>query len=616
MEAASEPPLAQNDEPALPEVITIAPQGDILLDVTFENSRSTLQATGKTVARPRLGQKVPPAAPLAVLKPRVHLAYRVDLATLQKHSRYFTNLLTDTRFQEARDIADRFQQIRQRGQHPQDLPPEELPHVHITDDDEATRSAGREIAFADMLRILHAVPVVITTSKVSMLYIVTLAVFADRFACTAAVSRHLTTGLKFKWPATPAPRLREDDGLSGLSLAVEELVRQKILVSWLLEHPPRFAASTRELVLFGSHRWAVVYDDEAEDADEPRDEVGGREEAVWWYLPDDLEEELHYRRRTLLRTLASIPAHFLHIYTTRTRTGLHRQCKLGYDSSSACDSFQLGEMVRFLIAKRLLVFRTFSPPRCSPLPENDNQGGIVVDDGNVDNDNDEDDEFERRFAAVDVNSILVALKQCPNYQIDRHHTNCGLRTRIMPILDYIGVMLSTSALQINLRDWKSQQSKTSWQQQHSPISSDSDGSYAKSSSSNSKKNDNSIVSSGSSTHPSGCTSTSTTTKRKKDFTVPTGIIDSYSNSNSNDNSDRYTSTQAQSSRRGSKKRVFRFTRAVASDQRLRYEGAMMADRMARDFFAADAWDWTPEDIDRVDLVAESSRHLSMPVRRK
>jgi hypothetical protein len=41
-------------------------------------------------------------------------------------------------------------------------------------------------------------------------------------------------------------------------------------------------------------------------------------------------------------------------------------------------------------------------------------------------------------------------------------------------------------------------------------------------------------------------------------------------------------------------RVFAFTRALANDQRLRYEGAIYADRMARRLFTADSWDWTPE----------------------
>lgn len=86
-----------------------------------------------------------------------------------------------------------------------------------------------------------------------------------------------------------------------------------------------------------------------------------------------------------MTALSSIPAHFLELYTHRTRNGL-RQCKLGYDSSSACDSFQLGEMVKFLVSKNLLSLVTFSPS----YPD------------------------ERDFAAVDVHSLLAALKQVSN----------------------------------------------------------------------------------------------------------------------------------------------------------------------------------------------------------
>lgn len=73
--------------------------------------------------------------------------------------------------------------------------------------------------------------------------------------------------------------------------------------------------------------------------------------------------------------------------------------------------------------------------------------------------------------------------------------------------------------------------------------------------------------------------------------------------------------QQQQHRPQPKGRVFRFTRAVATDQRLRFEGAMAADKMARELFTADGWDWTPEDIDCIDKDLES-RHLSMPLRRK
>lgn len=41
------------------------------------------------------------------------------------------------------------------------------------------------------------------------------------------------------------------------------------------------------------------------------------------------------------------------------------------------------------------------------------------------------------------------------------------------------------------------------------------------------------------------------------------------------------------------KRQFRFSRSAANDDRLRYEGAMATDRIARDCFTAKSWDWAP-----------------------
>lgn len=291
MDESPEP--SQNDDPStpapLPDVIAVATKGDLVLDVTFETSTSTLKATRKAAPTPRPGQPSG-ANPAQILKPRIRLAYRVDLATLKKHSRYFTNLLGDIRFQEARDVAASLSALSLRGEKPAEVTdPAELPRVRIVDDDDATRSVGREKAFGDMLRILHGRDA--TTKPVTLLYIVTLAVMADRFACTAPVARYLSTGLKFKWPATPPPRLRED-GLSGLSLAAEEVVRQKILISWLLDQPMRFASSTRDVIIHGSHRWSTQDEIENEDygaLDPARDAANARQEALWWYLPDGLE---------------------------------------------------------------------------------------------------------------------------------------------------------------------------------------------------------------------------------------------------------------------------------------------------------------------------------------
>jgi hypothetical protein len=67
----------------------------------------------------------------------------------------------------------------------------------------------------------------------------------------------------------------------ALTKAVEETLRQKILVSWLLDQPLKMQVTTRELIMYGSRRWSALFheEDEASIA------------ATWWDLPDDLESE-------------------------------------------------------------------------------------------------------------------------------------------------------------------------------------------------------------------------------------------------------------------------------------------------------------------------------------
>ena len=187
-----------------------------------------------------------------------------------------------------------------------------------------------------------------------------------------------------------------------------------------------------------------------------------------------------------MNTIASTLQHFLRLYTSR-----NRQCKLGYDSSAACDSYQLGEMIKFLTSRHLLYLVDFSPASVDWVPDS---------------------------ALVDISHILATLKKCPSYQIDKNHTNCGLRTRILPIAEYIQTMLSSNVVAISRAAWKKDRASTSW--------------------------------------------------------IP---------------------TQEDQIGRDGGEGAFRFTRSTAGDQRLRYEGAMAADRLARQLFTARSWDWTPED---------------------
>ncbi|GAP88603.1 putative hydroxyproline-rich glyco protein [Rosellinia necatrix] len=517
-----------------PHVIVISERGDVILDATFQNSKGTIRAARKSAQAARQHHASRGEGPPSPPQQQVRLAFRADLAVLRRQSKYFDKLLGDARFREAKDVAAALAALSLRGVGPGDADAAELPWVRIRDDDAATPYAFRELAFADLLRILHGRGAETAAAQVNMAFVTTLAVLADRFDCAAAVSRYVATGLKFKWPVTSRgggglgnnsnsnsnnnnnnhklPLSRDDggSGFGGMSRANENVLRQKILVSWLLNQPGKFQAATRELIMNGSCKWSA-FGEEQDDA---------ATSATWWYLQDGLEQELQYRRNCILNTLASVPRHFLRLYTSSssssssssrsggsgnggggTVAGRQQQCKLGYDSSVACDSYQLGEMFKFLTNKGLLRLVDFSP--------------ASVDDALLAADADAD-------APPPVDALLAALRQCPGYQIDKNHTNCGLRTRMLPALDFVQALLSAGSIPVSQAAWKGNRAAHAW--------------------------------------------------------MPPG---------------REQLQQLQQQHEN--ERPFGFTRSLAADQRLRFENNMGADKFARDVFTASSWDWTADD---------------------
>lgn len=257
-----------------PPVVLISDDGDIVLDVTFETSRETIAAARKTwqAASKKIGA---PRVPQPNLSPSIRVAYRVELAVLRKHSRYFENLLGNKQFSEASKVEEALACLTAEKLKLAEVDARDLPWISIVDDDEATRSVGREKVFEDLMRIMHGKQ--IHSTAINMLHVTTLAILADRFDCRSVVSRYLSIELKFKWPLTSAKPVRLDT--RKRSLDVENLLRQKILVAWLLEQPPRLHSNTRELILRGSVRWSALSVDEFWRTE------------LWWNLPDGLEGE-------------------------------------------------------------------------------------------------------------------------------------------------------------------------------------------------------------------------------------------------------------------------------------------------------------------------------------
>ncbi|OBT57193.1 hypothetical protein VE04_02390, partial [Pseudogymnoascus sp. 24MN13] len=102
-----------------------------------------------------------------------------------------------------------------------------------------------------------------------------------------------------------------------------------------------------------------------------------------------------------------------------------------YDSSAACDSFQLGEMVKFFVNKGIFAFT-------SPLLVNE-------------------EDYPEPYDG-DIENLITALRQCPSYQYDKNHAHCGLRTRLIPALDFIQAMLA-SGVGIDRGNWKAERAR-------------------------------------------------------------------------------------------------------------------------------------------------------------
>ncbi|CAK7263874.1 hypothetical protein SEPCBS57363_000778 [Sporothrix epigloea] len=611
-------------------VVVISPIGDVVLDVLFETSREVIKGSLKT-ARVIWKESDAAAAAINVLpRSELRMTFRVETAALKKHSRYFANLLSDNQFQEARAVEAGLAALALDKIDPADADIDRLPRVHINDDDEGSHTAGRNSVFTELLRILHwdgtVTPVATITNGAeigdvmenasplsspkstkasslakmhtkkpqsprptasgkekksllskeaksvpvpmqprisgsqwsaktppTILELATLARQADRFACTEAVAGYVRA-LRLRLPQAVIRATRIGDAsatgsaLLGASsapcMANEEAIRQKVFVSWLLDQPIRFHAGTRELVLFGSRQWKAALKAGGTDLNDGDaifpDTEPTHQLPAWWDLPNGIESEIQFRRACIVNCIASVPRHFLALYTSRNK----RQCKMGYESSAACDSFQLGEIVKFLYHKDLMFLHDFSSTVMS-------RGG-----------RDHCPVSPADYAAVDVNHILATLRQCPAYQLDKHHVNCGLRTRILPILEYIQAMLQANVVGLHRHEWSAvHHGKASWLaaaeaagllDENGPVydyNEDSDDDETASDGSNIR-----VPNFGKPPSQSG-------TAKAADPHAPS---------------------------------VFRFTRSLAGDPRLRMEGSMAADRMARQLFTARRWNWTPE----------------------
>jgi hypothetical protein len=346
-------------------------------------------------------------------------SYRVDSKMLQHHSRYFENLLSD-RFREGQQLSAALEALRLSGYSDiAQVSPEVLPHVAIVNVGRIaiSKSSALRALLADFLRALHGLDLGVSNPPVANL--ANLAVVADRFDAVACLSKYVqrrkythVIDAKSKGKANP--------------VLTEERVRQKLFVGLLFDHPSWVTKYSKHLIMRDSVQW------------QPGVEVD-HSKALWWDLPNGAEDEMIQRREYILETINSLQGHFLKLYTSG-----ERQCKLGYDTSLQCDSFQLGEMVRF--------FHKIDTVRL--------QGKIY-------------DNTEPTYYLGDIDRLLLSLRQCSNYQIDNNHAHCGLRSRLLPLLDLVQNQLSldTGSLDIGICSecWNHHRSEYAWSLAKRPV---------------------------------------------------------------------------------------------------------------------------------------------------
>ncbi|KAI5208783.1 hypothetical protein E4T42_03476 [Aureobasidium subglaciale] len=309
--------------------------------------------------------------------------YRVQSSRLKDASTYFMRLLQSD-FQEGTDVALRHAHLKTKYTDlDASVPADELPQVKIVDVGRiaATVKSISQL-MADFLCALHARDMSTVTPPLANL--ANLCIVADRFDCIATWRAYCKT---HKMIAALDARSTTKSAATW----TEERVRQRLLVAIFLDNASWvYQASLRLL-----HRGWVGHDPE-EDA------------ALWWDLPMGIEDELLFRRDCILETTQSIQTYFLTQYTSR-----ERQCKLGYDSSAECDMFQLGQTIKFFkrintLSLQGTIFAT------SDLPE----------------------PYEG-----DILDLVDSFKQAPEYQVDKNHHHCGIRTRILPLIDILVLAL-------------------------------------------------------------------------------------------------------------------------------------------------------------------------------
>ncbi|PGH02807.1 hypothetical protein GX51_04419 [Blastomyces parvus] len=290
--------------------------------------------------------------------------------------------------------------------------------------------------------------------KKSVSFVANLIVLSDKFGGQEALKRALDIPLdgasKSVGQTLMSKTLRR---LRASRIDDEERIRQAIYFALFLGSSDGILAFTHMLIVDGSREWIHG----------GRDGWVGIDRPLWWHLPHGIEEELRFRHESILDTVTDLQSHFLRAYGALPPESPHSpqitdpstsafppqppqhsmrlQCRRMYENSRACDSFHLGEIIRFFTTRAKTLHLESTLP--SHMHDSDSQDEIEE---HVTNNttNNTTNSTQPPPPPINIATLLFSLRQCPEYQIDPNHIGCGLRRRLIPALDCLASFTTNS----------------------------------------------------------------------------------------------------------------------------------------------------------------------------
>lgn len=188
------------------------------------------------------------------------VSFLVDSVCLVKQSRYFKQLLEDTRFAEGAAVTKKLHENRTKYDHAANIPFDDIPCLEVVGLGRTSPLKGIRNVLTDLLLIIHGQ--VLPTRKMPLTNLANLAIVADRFDAATALAEYVRkNGILARFPKIDA---------------TEETRRQKVLIGLILNDAELVLTCSKSFVLAGSYLWVDA------DNQPPND-------ALWYDLPRRVE---------------------------------------------------------------------------------------------------------------------------------------------------------------------------------------------------------------------------------------------------------------------------------------------------------------------------------------